>query len=225
MTFSWSYWALAQPIREVPVRSDLKMVWQLHSCSPSWSKASADLSGNFVSQWTAKIEPCGKRPASSVYLSLCKRSGITSGTVYVFRLHQVLNWAVESKSKSHKQDPNQQNWEKLYRSHQRQEECDSCVTSSVIFWALISSHRSQKKEGFEIVASWSPSVSLNTTLLQWLATRSSKEATGRLWISPGSHTQSCDYQKPNPKPFWNNEEPPIDVSGLFVLYKGTCVTR
>lgn len=173
------------------------------------------------------MKPCGKRPASSVYLSLCERSDITSGTVYMFRLHQVLHSAVESKSKSHKQDRHQHNWEKLYRSHQRQEECDSYVTSNVIFWALISSHRSQKKKGLEIVASRSPSVSLNTTVIQWLVTRSFKEAAGDLWISPGNHTQGCDsdYQNPNPKPCQSNEEPPINVSGLFVLCKGSCITR
>lgn len=49
-----------------------------------------------------------------MYLNICKRSVITSGTVYVFRLHQVLNWAVESESKSHKQNHHQHNWKKLY---------------------------------------------------------------------------------------------------------------
>lgn len=69
------------------------------------------------------------------------------------------------------------------------------------------------------MASWPPSVSLNTTVMQWLAARSFQEAAGDLWISPGNHTQSCDYQNPNPEPFESNEEPPVDVSGLFFNVK------
>lgn len=87
----------------------------------------------------------------------------------MFRLQRVFNWAVESESKSHEQDHHQHNWKKLYRAHQSWEECDSCITSNVIFWALISSNR---KKHLEIVALWSPSVSLNTTVICCLATRS-----------------------------------------------------
>lgn len=111
-----------------------------------------------------------------MYLSICKRSVITSGTVYMFKLHQVLNWAVESESKSHKQNHHQCNWKKLsYRAHQNQDENDSCVTSNVILWDLIWSYRPKKKEGLEIVASQSPSVSLNITVIYRLVTTSFRE--------------------------------------------------